>query len=99
MEATRQRMETREREQETQRRQVSVADTLAVLWALTEECSQETAVASRTLYRRIRIRLQLQLRRKEQINRILRKGLISLRKQLGLKTTQVAVSYRRHLHR
>lgn len=53
---------------------------------------QAAAAVPRMLALRVRHGLQLQLRRKEQINRRLRKGLISTRRQLQLKQTRVATS-------
>lgn len=53
---------------------------------------QEAAVVPRMLAWRVRYGLQLQLKRKEQINRMLRKGLIRTRKQLHLKKIRVVTS-------
>lgn len=53
---------------------------------------QEAAAVPRMLARRVRYGLQLQLKRKEQINRMLRRGLISTRRQLHLKKIQVLTS-------
>lgn len=62
-------------------------------WLTRRSRSQETAVSSRTLPGSIRMSLQLQLRRKNQVNRILRKRLISTRNQLQLlKKTWVDIS-------
>lgn len=51
---------------------------------------QAAAAVPRMLALRVRHGLQLQLKRKEQINRRLRKGLISTRRQLHLKQTRVS---------
>ena len=59
-------------------------------WTLTPFLPQEAAVVPQMLARRVRHGLQLQLKRKEQINRMLRRGLIRTRKQLHLKKIRVA---------
>lgn len=63
------------------------------LWMMTASLPQEAAVVPRMLAQRVRHGLQLQLKRKEQINRILRKGLISTRRQLHRKKTRVVPSF------
>lgn len=62
------------------------------LWMMTAFQPQEAAVVPRLLARRVRHGLQLQLKRKEQINRMLRRGLNSTRRQLHLKQIQVVTS-------
>lgn len=59
------------------------------LWLTTTFPPQAAAVVPRMLALRVRSGLQLQLKRKEQINRRLRKGLISTRRQLHLKQIRV----------
>lgn len=60
------------------------------LWVTTTFPPQAAAAVPRMLALRVRHGLQLQLKRKEQINRRLRKGLISTRRQLHLKQIRVA---------
>lgn len=62
------------------------------LWMMTAFQPQEAAVVPRLLARTVRHGLQLQLKRKEQINRMLRRGLNSTRRQLHLKKIQVVTS-------
>lgn len=62
------------------------------LWMMTVFQPQEATVVPRLLARRVGHGLQLQLKRKEQINRMLRRGLNSTRRQLHLKKIQVVTS-------